>query len=157
MLVYYGVFTYYIVKLHQKSSHMAYMSASGWPPSSPPTSPPSLLKTSTPTTKIKRWTKTFHGIQTKDPDVSDLHRYQQGEGHLQVLRRGLDVVPVPLLAGAARGHPRASPPPVLPHHHRHHPHQLPHDDPHTLGTDRIYRVSILTAHDLRRMLLTWSI
>ena len=49
-----GFSKFYIVKLHQKSSHMAYMSASGWPPSSPPTSPPSLLKTSTPTTKIKR-------------------------------------------------------------------------------------------------------
>ena len=61
------------------------------------------------------------------------------------------MVPVPVLAGAARGHPRASPPPVLSHHHRHHPHQLPHDDPHTLGADRIYRVSILTVYDLRRI------
>ena len=95
-------------------------------------------------------TKTFHGIQTKNPDVSDLHRYQQGEGHLQVLGRRLDVVPVPLLAGAARGHPRASPPPVLPDHHRHHPHQLPHDDPHTLRADRIYRVSMLTITGMLR-------
>lgn len=76
-------------------------------------------------------------------EFSDFHRHQQGEGHIQVLGGGLDVVPVPLLPGPAGRHPRVSSPPLLPHHHRHYPHQLSHDDPHSIRTDRIHRVSLL--------------
>ena len=137
------------------------------PRSSRRSSLPSLSRISTPTTKIKRC-QHIHSIfiiilvinlrQLRIHqnnynsavsvniiifEFSDFHRHQQGEGHLQVLGGGLDVVPVPLLPGPAGRHPRVSSPPVLPHHHRHYPDQLSHDDPHSIRTDRIHRVSWL--------------
>ena len=72
--------------------------------------------------------------------LSDLHRHQQGQGHLPLQRRRRAVDRVPVLPRPPRGHPHPRPPAFLPHHHHHHPAQLRHDDHGEQRADRGLRV-----------------